>query len=93
MGDDVGDNHIHSWRDLRKGNWPMLNFLNVEMNKANEMRRLTELNTSSSMESFRIYSAKENQDIYDYIFSGKLKVSRPAHLSEAFVTQKSEAKL
>ena len=67
---------------MRKGNWPSLSFLNVEVNKAMEMRWLAELNTDFRMEMVCINSLKENQAIYDFIFCGKLKISESVCLSK-----------
>ena len=60
----------------------MLDFLNVEVNKAMEMRWVSELDTGSKMEMVCINSLKENQTIYDFIFCGKLRVSQPVCLSK-----------
>ena len=52
------NNHIHSWKDLRKGNWPKLTSLNTENNKATEMRWLPELAMKSKMEMVCVNSLK-----------------------------------
>ena len=70
MIDNLGDNHISNWKGLRKGNWSMLNFLNIEVNKATEMKWLTELDTC-------INSLIENETVFDSIFCAKLRVSEP----------------
>ena len=74
MEGNLGDNNIHSWEDLRKGNWPMLNFINVEVNRAPEMRWLSELDTCSKMEMLCINSVRKNKTLHDSIFCAKLKV-------------------
>ena len=86
MDDNLGNNHISSWKDLRKGNWPMLDFLNIEVNKAASMRWLTELATNSKMKMICINSMKKNQTINDYTLCGKL-MAEPSELCKSDGTQ------
>ena len=53
----------------------MLKFLSVEVNKAAEMRWLSELDTCPKMEMVCINSVRENKTIHDPMFCGKLKVN------------------
>ena len=65
----------------------MLININVEDNRATEMKWLTELNTSEKMVLFCVESIKESQKIYNYSYCAKLKMIKANDLCKHCLTQ------
>ena len=87
----IVSNNVNSWRILRKGNWPILKKINIEGNRATDIKWLTELNISSKMELFCVESMKEGQKIYNYSCCAKLKMVHADKLCKNCVTQACRA--